>query len=59
VRTPNNAINTDSEKRRAFIAPLFTAGYGERCRGRFAPATTGRRIDIRRLLGASRRTTSG
>jgi hypothetical protein len=26
----NNAINTDSEKRRAFIAPLFTAGYGER-----------------------------
>jgi len=27
---PNNAINTDSEKRRAFVAPLFTAGYGER-----------------------------
>jgi hypothetical protein len=26
----NNAINTDSEKRRAFVAPLFTAGYGER-----------------------------
>jgi len=26
----NHAINTDSEKRRAFIAPLFTAGYGER-----------------------------
>jgi len=26
---------------------------------RFAPATTGRRITIRRLLGASRRTTSG
>jgi len=25
-----NAINTDSEKRRAFVAPLFTAGYGER-----------------------------
>ena len=24
------AINTDSEKRRAFVAPLFTAGYGER-----------------------------
>jgi hypothetical protein len=28
--TPNNAINADSEKRRAFVAPLFTAGYGER-----------------------------
>jgi hypothetical protein len=27
---PNNAINTDSKKRRAFVAPLFTAGYGER-----------------------------
>jgi hypothetical protein len=27
---PNNAINTDSEKRRSFVAPLFTAGYGER-----------------------------
>jgi len=26
----NHAINTDSEKRRAFVAPLFTAGYGER-----------------------------
>ena len=25
-----NAINSDSEKRRAFVAPLFTAGYGER-----------------------------
>jgi hypothetical protein len=28
--TPNNAINTDSEKRREKHAPLFTAGYGER-----------------------------
>ncbi|MHB8385243.1 hypothetical protein [Metallibacterium sp.] len=28
--TPNNAINSDSEKRRAFVAPLFTAGYGKR-----------------------------
>jgi hypothetical protein len=27
---PNNAINADSEKRRAFVAPLFTSGYGER-----------------------------
>jgi len=26
----NHAINTDSEKRRAFIVPLFTVGYGER-----------------------------
>jgi hypothetical protein len=26
----NYAINADSEKRRAFVAPLFTAGYGER-----------------------------
>jgi hypothetical protein len=26
----NNAINSDSKKRRAFVAPLFTAGYGER-----------------------------
>jgi len=28
----NNAINRDSEKRRAFVAPLFFAGYGERYR---------------------------
>jgi ribosomal protein S18 acetylase RimI-like enzyme len=29
----NNAINSDSEKRRSFVAPLFTAGYSERvCR---------------------------
>jgi hypothetical protein len=27
---PNNAINPDSEKRRSFVAPLSTAGYGER-----------------------------
>lgn len=27
---PNNAINADGEKRHAFIAPPFTAGYGER-----------------------------
>lgn len=26
----NNAINADGEKRRAFVAPLFTAGYGKR-----------------------------
>jgi hypothetical protein len=26
----NHAINADNEKRRAFVAPLFTAGYGER-----------------------------
>jgi hypothetical protein len=26
----NNGINTGSEKRRSFVAPLFTAGYGER-----------------------------
>jgi hypothetical protein len=26
----NNAINTDSKKRRAFVATFFTAGYGER-----------------------------
>jgi hypothetical protein len=26
----NKAINTDSEKRRSFVAPFFTAGYGER-----------------------------
>ncbi len=30
TRPPNHAINTDSEKRRAYVAPLFTAGYGER-----------------------------
>jgi hypothetical protein len=29
-RQPNYAINTDSKKRRAYVAPLFTAGYGER-----------------------------
>ena len=28
--TPNSAINSDSEKRRSFVAPFFTAGYGER-----------------------------
>ena len=27
---PNAAINTDSEKRRSFVAPLSSAGYGER-----------------------------
>lgn len=27
--SPNNAINADSEKRRAFVVPLLTAGYGE------------------------------
>ncbi len=26
----NNAINSDSEIRRAFVAPFLTAGYGER-----------------------------
>ena len=26
----NNAINSDSKKRRFFVAPLFAAGYGER-----------------------------
>ena len=26
----NNTINSGNEKRRAFVAPLFTAGYGER-----------------------------
>jgi hypothetical protein len=29
-KTPNHAINSGSEKRRAFVAPLFTVGYGER-----------------------------
>jgi hypothetical protein len=28
--THNNAINSDSKKRRSFVAPLFAAGYGER-----------------------------
>jgi hypothetical protein len=28
--TSNNAINMDSKKRRAFVAPLFAAGYGKR-----------------------------
>jgi hypothetical protein len=27
---PNNAINTDSVKRREKHAPLYAAGYGER-----------------------------
>ena len=39
--TPNNAINADSKMRRSFVAPLFTAGYGERWAsknlGDFAP----------------------
>jgi len=30
TQTPNNAINADGKKRRAFVAPLFTAGYGGR-----------------------------
>jgi hypothetical protein len=30
MRAHNNAINSDSEKRCSFVAPLFTAGYGER-----------------------------
>ena len=34
--TPNNAINSDSEKRGDEGAPLFTAGYGERFRRRMA-----------------------
>ena len=25
----NNAINANSEERRSFVAPLFTAGYDE------------------------------
>lgn len=30
-RSPGNtAINLDSEKRRFFVGPLFTTGYGER-----------------------------
>lgn len=29
-KSSNNTINADSEKRRSFVAPLFTAGYGER-----------------------------
>jgi hypothetical protein len=39
-------------------APLAQAGEFVRCRGRFAPATTGRRIAIRWLRGAKRRTTT-
>jgi hypothetical protein len=27
---PNNTINTDSQKRRSFVAPLLAASYGER-----------------------------
>ena len=27
---PNHAINADSEKRRSFVATLFTAGYVKR-----------------------------
>ncbi len=30
MNAANNAINSDSEKRRSFVAPLLTAGYGER-----------------------------
>jgi hypothetical protein len=30
VRQPNNAISTASKKRRSFVAPLFTVGYGVR-----------------------------
>jgi len=27
---PNNVINSDSKKRRSFVALLFAVGYGER-----------------------------
>lgn len=27
---PNNRVNTDSKKRRSFVAPLFAAGYAKR-----------------------------
>ena len=30
VHGHNNAINSDSKKQRAFVAPLFIAGCGER-----------------------------
>jgi len=29
-RLPNSTINAGSKKRRAFVAPLFTASYSER-----------------------------
>lgn len=33
MKTLNYAIKADSKKRRSFVVPLFTAGYGERaCR---------------------------
>lgn len=37
--TANNAINADSEKRRSFVAPLFTAGYAERYTAEAKPAS--------------------
>jgi hypothetical protein len=36
-KVPSNyAINSDNKKRRAFVAPLFIAGYGERWAARVA-----------------------
>ena len=55
-KVPNPSVNRTPGKLRlpvpsALRAPV--AGYFERCRGRFAPATTGRRI-TRRPVGLSR-----
>ncbi len=50
---PNTTIHRTSGKLR-----LPASGDFQRCRGRFAPATTGRRIAIRCLRGAKRRTTT-
>jgi hypothetical protein len=30
INWSNNTINTDSKKRCSFVAPFFTASYGER-----------------------------
>jgi len=49
---PNHAINPDSGMRRALVAPLFTAGYGERYAARAKDeATRTLKRDVVRFLG--------
>jgi hypothetical protein len=51
----NYAINADSEKRRAFVASLFTAGYGERLLSRFGmPTLSYRQMAAHGLSGPSK-----
>jgi hypothetical protein len=44
IKSANNAINSDSKKRRSFVASLFAAGYGKRWAAQNSErSTTGKR----------------